>query len=46
MSEHDQVQKTLRVNNFITFAILIIALMNIAITGVTVAEVHRFTFFD
>lgn len=45
MNDNNHVQKAFRINNFITFAILIITLINLAITGIIFAEVEGFSTF-
>lgn len=42
MNDQDHVRKALRVNNFITFAVLVITLVNLAITGIIFAEINGF----
>lgn len=45
MNNQEHVRKAIRVNDFITFAIFIITIVNVAITGIIFAEIKGLTMF-
>lgn len=45
LNNNEGARKALRMNNFIMFAILLVTLINVTVTGVIFAEIKGFTFF-